>query len=75
MADYDPTLYTHLHERYGRQAIQGRPPQRLQGVRTLALLLSCPGALDWNLWIEAERDQIFSAVESIAVARVSASSG
>lgn len=27
-------------------------------------LLSCPGALDWDLWIEAERDQVFPTVES-----------
>jgi len=38
-------------------------------------LLSRPGALDWDLWIKTERDQIFPTVESIAVAPVSAARG
>lgn len=38
-------------------------------------MMSGSGALDWDLWMEAERDQILPTVESIAVAPVSASGG
>ena len=63
--------------------LSGDAAQRLSPLRRIdakgkelaSSMVARLGTLDGDLWIEAKRDQILSAVESVAVAPVSASGG
>lgn len=60
---------------FGGDLTQGLPlPRRIKakGKELPRCLMSRPGALHWDIWITAQREQLFPTLKAIAITPVSA---